>query len=90
MARIPDRFNIGDRENLTVERLLLIIEEMYMDLAEAVNKKPDVYIRTTDGQITDTALSIGDININSTTFPTPKIEMLVAHPTPQTVTWKEI
>lgn len=90
MARIAERFNFGDRDNLTVERLLLMMEEMYMDLAEAVNKKPDIYVRTTDGQITDTFLAIGDININSANLPLPKIEMLVAHPTPQTVTWKEI
>lgn len=87
MARIAERFNIGDRDNLSLERLLLLMEEMYMDLAEAVNKKPEIYERPTDGQIDDTALSNGDININSTTL---KIEMLVAHPTPQTVTWKEI
>ncbi len=87
MARIPDRFNVGDRNNLTVERLLLLLEEMYQDLAEAVNKKIEVYERTTDGQVTDTFLSNGDVNINSNTL---KIEMLVAHPTPQTVTWKEI
>lgn len=90
MARIAERFNIGDRDNITPERLLLLLEEMYMDLAEAINKKPDVYIRETDGQTTDTLLAIGDININSANLPLPKIEMLVDHPIPQTVTWKEI
>jgi hypothetical protein len=87
MARIPERFNVGDRSDITPERLLLLIEEMYMDIAEALNKKPEVFVRTTNGQVTDTLLSIGDININSLT---QRVEMLVAHPTQTTVTWKEI
>jgi hypothetical protein len=87
MARIAERFNIGDKNNITLERLLLLLEEMYMDIAEALNKKPEVYVRDTDGQASDTFLSIGDININSNTN---KVEMLVAHPTQTTVTWKEL
>ena len=87
MAKIAERFNVGDRDNLTLERLLVLMEEMYMDLAEAVNKKPDVYIRNTNGQTTDTLLANGDININSNTL---NIEMLVEHTTPAAVIWQAI
>ncbi len=84
MARIPEYFNIGNREDLTVEGLLLILERMYTDLAVAVNTKPDIIQRTTNGQTTDTFLANGDININ---LNTNKVEMLTNHPTQTTVTW---
>ena len=84
MARIPETFNVGDREVLTFEGLLLIIERMYTDLAVAVNSKPDVVQRTIDGQTTDTFLSQGTFNIN---LSTNKVEMLTNHLNPTTVTW---
>jgi hypothetical protein len=87
VARIPEVFNIGDRSNITPERLLELLEDMYMQLAEAVNKKPEVYQRSTDGLTTDTFLSNGDININTSTL---KVEMLVSHPTSNTVTWTQL
>ncbi len=84
MARIPENFNIGDREDLTIEGLLLIIERLYTDLAVAVNSKPDLYQRTVDGQPGDTFLAQGSININ---LNTNKVEMLTNHVNPTTVTW---
>lgn len=91
MARIPETFNIGDRSNITPERLLELLEEMYIQLAEAVNKKPEVYQRSNtsgpgsgDGQTTDTFLANGDININ---LSTNKVEMLTNHVSPTVVTW---
>lgn len=84
MARIPENFNIGDREDLTIEGLLLIIERLYTDLAVAVNSKPDLYQRTVDGQTGDTFLAQGSININ---LNTNKVEMLTNHVNPTTVTW---
>lgn len=84
MAKIQEWYQIGDRDNLTVERLLVIIEDMYRDLAIAVNLKPDIYQRPNNGLVSDTFLSNGDININTTTN---LVEMLVAHPTSATVTW---
>jgi hypothetical protein len=87
MARIQNDFDFGDPRNMNFEKLLLRLEEMYRDIAEALNKKPEVYVRAENGQTTDTFLNIGDININSSTN---KIEMLVAHPTQTAVTWKEI
>lgn len=84
MARIPENFNIGDRSNLTLEDLLLILERIYTDLAVAVNSKPDLYQRDTDGQVTDTFLAQGSVNIN---LLTNKVEMLTNHPTAATVTW---
>lgn len=84
MARIPETFNVGDREVLTIEGLLLIIERMYTDLAVAINTKPDIVQRNVDGQVGDTFLSQGTFNIN---LSTNKVEMLTNHPTQTTVTW---
>lgn len=87
MARLPEYFNIGDRADLTPENLLLIIERMYTDLAIALNSKPDLYQRTTDGQVGDTFLAQGSININ---LNTNKVEMLTNHTSPTTVTWTQL
>ena len=84
MAKIPEYYNIGDREELTNERMLEIIEDIYKQLAVAVNKKPDFYERNTDGLVTDTFLNNGDINLNSLTG---GVEFLTAHPTQTSVTW---
>jgi len=87
MARIPEVFNVGTREVITVEDLLLVIERLYIDLAIAINSKPDLVQRTVDGQTTDTFLAQGTININLTT---DKVEMLTNHINPTTVTWKQL
>jgi hypothetical protein len=85
MARIPEYFNIGDREDLKdPEKLLIILERLYTDLATAINQKPDLYQRDTDGLTTDTFLAQGSININLTT---DKVEMLTNHTSPTAVTW---
>lgn len=84
MARLPDSFNFGDTDGLTVEELVIKLQRMYTDLAEAVNTKPDLVQRTTDGQITDTFLDQGTININ---LNTNKVEMLTNHISPVAVTW---
>ena len=86
MAKIPEVYNIGSNEDLTLEKLLDTILDMYTQLAIQINKKPDLYQRTTDGQVSDTFLSTGDINLNTTT---QKVEMLVNR-TATTVTWKTL
>jgi hypothetical protein len=87
MAKVPETYNFGSVKNPTTDELLRIIADLYKDLAIALNKKPDLYVRTTDGQSSDTFLSDGDININSNTL---KIEMLSRHNTPTNVTWTTI
>jgi len=87
VVRIPSTFNFGDTENITMEELLIKLQRMYFDLAEAVNSKPDLYQRDTDGQTTDTFLAQGSININLTT---DKVEMLTNHPTQTSVTWTQL
>jgi len=87
MARISETFNVGDRADITPEKLLELLEIMYTDLAIAINKKPEIYERSTDGQTTDTFLSNGDININTSTL---KVEMLTEHTDPSTVVWTEL
>ena len=67
MAKVPETYDVGDSENISPERLLRIMQDMYKDLAIQLNKKPDLYQRSTDGLVTDTFLSNGDININTTT-----------------------
>ena len=84
MARLPDHFNFGEEDSMTVEELVIKLQRMYMDLAEAVNSKPDLYQRTTDGQVADTFLAQGSININ---LSTNKVEMLTNHISPSTVVW---
>lgn len=87
MARLPSHFNIGNRENITLEDLLLIVERMYLDLAEQINNKPDLYQREVDGQGADVSLSQGSININTVT---QKVEMLTKHDSGILVTWKTL
>ena len=84
MPKIPEYYEVGDRSQISPEQLLRILEDMYKDLAVAINKKPDIYQRTTDGLTTDVVLSNGDININTSTL---KVEMLTEHDTPTSVTW---
>ena len=84
MAKIPETFNFSKKENMDFELLLKELQRMYYELASALNRKPDVYQRSTDGQTTDTFLANGDMNINTTTN---KVEMLTEHPTQTTVTW---
>lgn len=87
MPKIADYYAAGDTSNLTIEQLYLIMLDMYKDLAIAINKKPDIYQRNSDGLVSDTFLSNGDININLNTL---KVEMLTAHPTINTVTWTQL
>ena len=87
MAKINEYYSVGDRSKIDVEELLRIIEDMYKDLAIAINKKPDLYQRNKDGQTTDTNLNNGDLNINTNT---QKVEMLTAHDSTSVVTWKTL
>jgi len=84
MARITETFNFGDTDGLTIEELIIRIQRMYTDLAEAVNSKPDLVQRTVDGQANDTFLAQGTLNIN---LSTNKVEMLTNHTSPTNVTW---
>ena len=84
MVQIATSLNIGNRDNLTPDVLLEIIEKMYIELAEAVNSKPDLYERDVDGKTTDTFLANGAININTVTN---KVEMLTEHVDTETVIW---
>lgn len=86
MTRIPETFNFGDTTGMDVEELVVKLQRMYSDLAEAVNSKPDLYQRDTDGQAGDTFLAQGSININ---LSTDKVEMLTNHQA-ATVTWKTL
>lgn len=72
---------------MSVEELVVKLQRMYMDIAEALNGKPDLYERLTDGQTTDTFLAQGSLNIN---LITDKVEMLTNHTSPTAVTWKTL
>lgn len=85
MARLPDSYNFPDNDEVTMEVLLDTLNRMYLDIAEAVNSKPDLYQREVDGQVGDTFLAQGSININ---LLTDKVEMLTNHTSATTVTWK--
>lgn len=87
MVKIKERFEFGNPEDLTQEKLVEQLKIMYTDLAQAINQKPSVFERTTDGLATDTFLSNGDININTTTN---KVEMVTNHTSTTNVTWTTI
>lgn len=84
MANIPNEFNFGDANNLSMEELVIKLQRMYYELAQAVNSKPDLYQRNTNGLATDTFLAQGSININ---LSTNKVEMLTNHNSSTNVTW---
>jgi hypothetical protein len=88
MTKIVEDYPLGDLENLTSEELARRLQEMYRQLARAINQKPDVFIRATeDGQATDTFASLGDITVNQNT---PKVEILTEQTDPSTVVWTTI
>lgn len=87
MTKISESYDFGDPSEISKEELISLLQNMYTDLAEAINRKPDVYVRTTDGQTSDVFLSNGDININSST---QKVEMLTEHTNPTTVVWTQL
>lgn len=69
------------------EDFMLRLQRMYFDLANAINNKPDLYQRDVDGQIDDTFLSQGSININ---LLTNNVEILTQHVTSTTVQWTQL
>lgn len=87
MARISEFFDFGDKDNLSLEELMVQLERMYTDLAVAINSKPDLVQRNVDGQVGDTFLAQGTININ---LNTDKVEMLTNHTSPTAVTWTQL
>lgn len=87
MAKLPESFDFGNLTDMTREELLWTLERMYIQLADAINRKPDIVERSTDGQTSDTFLSNGDININTSTL---KVEMLTEHTNPTTVVWTQL
>ena len=87
MAKVPEVYSVGNPKDLDQEKIAMILSDIYRILAKAVNRKPDVYQRDSDGLVTDTALYNGDLNINTTT---QKVEMLTKHLTTSTVSWKQL
>lgn len=87
MEKIPENYQLGSVESMSIDDIIAAITDMYTKLAIAVNKKTDFYERTTDGQTDDYSYSNGSINLNTTTN---KTEILVKHNNDSTVTWKEI
>jgi len=86
VARVSETFDFGEKD-ITQEELLLRLSRMYSDIAVALNSKPDVVQRTTDGVVTETFLSQGTFNINTSTN---KVEMLTQHVSPVLVTWTQL
>jgi hypothetical protein len=84
VAKIATSITFGDRENLDMETLLDFVEKMYVDLADAVNSKPSLVERATDGQPTEAFLPNGTLNLNTGTN---KVEMLTNHTSATAVTW---
>lgn len=83
MARIAEFFDFGDKDTST-EELIEKLERMYTNIALAVNSKPDLYQRQTNGLASDTFLAQGSVNIN---LSTNRVEMLTQHVDSTTVIW---
>ena len=84
MGRLAETFNFGDMRNMEVTDLIDRLSRMYTDLAVAINQKPDLYQRTTNGLVSDVGLSQGSFNIN---LNTNRVEMLTNNTSGSTVTW---
>ncbi len=87
MSQLPSEFDFEELKEVTPENLIWMLQRMYIDLARAINSKPDLYQRETDGLVSDAFLAQGSININ---LLTNKVEMLTNHPTVSTVTWTQL
>ena len=85
MAKVAETWEFGSVEDM--EELLRELQQMYSTLAVACNSKPDIYQRATDGLSTDTFLSNGDVNINTSTL---KVEMLTEHSSSSAVVWTQL
>lgn len=87
MAKIPEYLQVGDRDNMSIEELLRIVETAYRDIAIQLNRKCDLVQRIVDGQTGDVFLDQGTVNIN---LNTDKVEMLTQHSTSTTVVWTQL
>ncbi len=87
VPKISEEFNVGAADNMSPSDLLRVMTTMYRELAIAINRKPDIIERTVDGVVTDTFLSNGDININTST---DNVEMLTNHTSATAVNWKTL
>lgn len=87
MAKLPETYPFGNIKDMSGEELTKVLQDMYRDLATAINRKPDIIERTSDGSATDVFLSNGDININTST---DKVEMITNHTSPTNVTWTQL
>jgi len=87
MAKIAEYLQVGNRDTMTVEQLLRLVEQLYRDIAVQLNRKCDLVQRSVDGQVGDVFLDQGTININ---LSTDKVEILTNHNTSTTVTWKTL
>jgi len=92
VAKLPTSFNVGDRDNLTPEKLLEMLEDMYQEISTHVNLKPNARCRMegdtpTLGSPDDTFVTNGDLNIK---VDTGTVEMATIDPDTGDVTWNEI
>ena len=87
MGRLSENYELGSNDDLTQEELFSRIQEMYTQLARAINQKADLVVRDVDGVATDVFLSEGTININTTT---DNVQILTNHTSTTNVTWTNI
>ena len=85
MTKIPEDYPLGDIEQMELKELAYVLQDMYRELAVAINARPTVIVRANqDGQTDETFLPVGTLNINQTG---PKVEILTSHTNPTTVVW---
>ena len=90
MTKIPAKLRLGKELEGDSKDIMKIMDETYLDIAPSVNRKPDLYIRTTDPTSADWQFDIGTFIFNITT---PKLHILRSvdnTTTPPTATWTVI
>lgn len=83
MPNVPMDFPFGNKDELSVDKLLVIIQDMYELLARAVNSKPDIIVSESDGSADDVSVAIGSLSVNTSSN---KVEMLTSATT-EVATW---
>lgn len=89
MARLSENYELGNDKDLSFNELLKRIQEMYTQLARAINQKADVVVRNSATDNSETFLSDGTIYINQGATPST-VQILSKHPTRTSVIWTTI
>lgn len=89
MGKLSENYEIGNLADLSTPELARRLQEMYTQLARAINLKADLVVRDTAVVGDETFLSDGTIYINNGVAPNT-VQVLTDHPTTTAVTWTTV